>query len=164
MTTTTPWPPPNAPTCRSLLPLSMRCSMRWRYCMALVQLQHAVAAAAVIPFASRSATGLPSCTRHARVASSSRLEHDKSTPGMLPTCKPAYGAVHRLVCFPCWLGASSSAIQQHETRDLTRPITTHNLVLRVCAPQWQVAALLSRLHPTTTWSWSWVGRTLQTAV
>lgn len=52
----------------------------------------------------------------------------------LPASPPLV-AVHRLACFPCWLAASSSssAIQQHETRDLTRPINnTQYPVLRVC--------------------------------
>lgn len=57
-----------------------------------------------------------------------------STPEVLPTCEPActYGAVHRLVCFHCWLGASIS----HPTARDTRPDPSHHRlacpVLQAC--------------------------------
>lgn len=65
-----------------------------------------------------------------------------STPEGLPNCEPAcqpactYGAVHRLVCFPCGLGASIS----HPTARDTRPDPSHHrlafpvLQARACGP------------------------------
>lgn len=113
--------------------------------MASVQL-HSAVAAAVIPFTSRSASGLPSCTEYVHAAFLSRLSSMTRPPEMPPTCLPACqpclpaclptclpaclptGAEHRLVRFPYWLGAS---IISHPTARDTRPDPSYP-VLQAC--------------------------------
>lgn len=91
-----------------------------------------------------------------------------STPEGLPNCEPACQPARTALCIDWSVSlvglVHPSAIQQHETRDRTRPITAWPILSSKRVPVGQVAALLSRLHPTITWSWSWVGHTLQTAV
>lgn len=101
-------------------------------------------AAAVIPLTSRSASGLPSCTKSMYRTGSlrsvlGRPEHDK------PTGKFSLSAGEPAVLCIDWsvshvsLVRPSAIQQQHETRDQTHPITTCPKLPSNRARQGQVA-------------------------
>lgn len=105
-------------------------------------------AAAVIPLTSRSASGLPLCTKSMYSTGSlrsvlGRPEHDKPTGKFSLSAGESAGesavlCIHWSVSYVS-LVHPSAIQQQHETRDQTHPITTCPKLPSNRAPQGQVA-------------------------